>query len=431
MDLLNRLSQEFLRFAVEFIKLLPIMVFLFGFKLHSPKRCAIFGTYALAIMVVSIICGVEEYVPMYSYICTVLVMFIIRGSNCILYTLIAYFGICILDMLTATIWLFFNDNTYGQLTDEATYSFIINAINIITVVTICAASRTLALKRSYPLSQKISRIYLLMILLGEMSLLAFLTVFQLDKNAIEGSDKIMAIVLSVGSTIFLLTAIAMLSNYFSKNHYKNISQINERLVDSQSRYYAMLLHKEEETRKFRHDISNHLNCMRMLFENKKYNELNDYFGKIGAALLELHPQLQIGNDMIGAILKDISDKYAMVSLEIIGKMPPTLRLDNTDICTIFYNLFDNAFAAAENSDMKTVEISIKQLGENLFFVIKNTVPYKIEIVDNILQTDKQDKELHGFGTGNAVMCAEKNGGTLTYKCSDTHFEAELIIPNII
>lgn len=431
MDLLNRLSQEFLRFAVEFIKLLPIMVFLFGFKFHSPKRCAIFGTCALAIMIVSIICGVEEYVPMYSYICTVLVMLIIRGSNCILYTLIAYFGICILDMLTATIWLFFNDNTYGQLTDEATYSFIINAINIITVVTICAASRTLALKRSYPLSQKISRIYLLMILLGEMSLLAFLTVFQLDKNAIEGSDKIMAIVLSVGSTIFLLTAIAMLSNYFSKNHYKNISQINERLVESQSRYYAMLLHKDEETRKFRHDISNHLNCMRMLFENKKYNELNDYFDKIGAALLELHPQLQLGNDMIGAILKDISDKYAMVSLEIIGKMPPTLRLDNTDICTIFYNLFDNAFAAAENSDKKTVEISIKQLGENLFFVIKNTVPYKIEIVDNILQTDKRDKELHGFGTGNAVMCAEKNGGTLTYKCSDTYFEAELIIPNII
>lgn len=431
MDLLNRLFQELIKFAVELIKLLPIMIFLFGFRFQSSKRCAIFGTCALAVMVVSIICGVEEYVPMYSYICTILVMFIIRGSNCILYTLVAYFGICILDMLTATIWLFFNDNTYGQLTNETMHSVIINAINIITVFAVCVAARVLALKRSYSLPQKISRIYLLLILLGEMSLLAFLTVFQLDENAVDGSDKIMAIVLGVGSTIFLLTAIVMLSNYFSKNHYKNISEINENLIESQSKYYAMLLHKEEETSKFRHDISNHLNCMRLLFENKKYNELSDYFDKIGAALLELHPQLQLGNDMISSILKDISDKYPVVSLEIIGKMPPTLRMNNTDICTIFYNLFDNAFAAAENSEKKTVEISIKLLGGNLFFAIKNTISCKVNIINNILQTEKQNKELHGFGSGNAVICAEKNGGTLTYKCSDTHFEAELIIPNII
>ena len=148
-------------------------------------------------------------------------------------------------------------------------------------------------------------------------------------------------------------------------------------------------------------------------------------------MLELHPQLQFGNDMIGAILKDISDKYPAVSLDIIGKIPAALRLDNTDICTIFYNLFDNAFAAADNSEKKAVEISIKLLGENLFFAIKNTISCKVNIIDNILQTNKQDKDMHGFGSGNAVICAERNGGTLTYKCSDTHFEAELIIPNII
>lgn len=430
MDVLNRLLQEFFRFAVEFIKLLPIMIFLFEFQLQSPKRIAVFGACAISLLAVSALCGVEEYVPIYSYVCTILAMLVVRGKNRILYTLVSYFGICILDMLTATIWLFFNDNSYGQLTEEVTNSFIINAINIMTVLAICAAAKMLSLKRRNPLPQKISRIYLLLILLGEMSLLAFLTVFQLDESAIEGSDKIMAIVLSMGSTIFLLTAIAMLANNLSKNHYKNISEINEKLIESQAQYYTMLLHKEEETRKFRHDISNHLNCMRLLFENKKYNELNDYFEKIGVTLLELHPQLQLGNDMISAILKDISDKFPAVSLDIIGKMPTTLRLDNTDICTIFYNLFDNAFAAAESSEEKSVEISIRLLGENLFFVIKNTVLCKIEIVDNILQTEKQDKERHGFGSGNAVMCAEKNGGTLTYKCSDTYFEAELILPNI-
>ena len=51
-------------------------------------------------------------------------------------------------------------------------------------------------------------------------------------------------------------------------------------------------------------------------------------------------------------------------------------------------------------------------------------------MDNILTTEKHDKRHHGFGSGNAVRCAEKNGGELIYKCSDTHFVAELILPNI-
>lgn len=79
---------------------------------------------------------------------------------------------------------------------------------------------------------------------------------------------------------------------------------------------------------------------------------------------------------------------------------------------------------------KSVGISVRLLGENLFFTIKNTIPFKIEIVDNILTTEKQDVRHHGFGSVNAVKCAKKNGGELIFKCSDIHFEAELILPNI-
>ncbi len=260
--------------------------------------------------------------------------------------------------------------------------------------------------------------------------MAFLTIFQLNDRIIEGADKVMAVALGMGSAVFILTAFVMVTNTFSKNYYKGISEINQKLIKSQEQYYMMLLQKEEETRKFRHDINNHLNCMRLLFEEKDYDELESYFDKIGTAVLELRPELQIGNDLISAILKDVSDKYPEVTVEIIGKMPSSLRLDSTDICTIFYNLFDNAFAAAQSSEKKSVEISVKLLSENLFFTITNTVSHKVEITNNILKTEKLDKKRHGFGSGNAMLCAEKNGGTLTYKCSDTHFVAELILPSI-
>lgn len=422
-----------LEFVIEFVKQLPIMILIFGFKLQSPKRIAVFGAGAVVLLALTAALEIKfeliQDIPIDMYISILLTMLIIRGNNRIIYTLISNLGICILDVLAATVWLLFNDGSYIQLADNSKNSMIVNSINIATILIICLISKAFLSRQNHISPQNAKRSYLILIMLGEISLLMFITAFQFDAPN-DNIKKIMAVSLSVGSVVFLLTAIILLANNISRNHFKKISEINEKLVKSQEQYYTMLLQKEEETKKFRHDINNHLNCMRLLFEDKKYDELEEYFNKIGASILDLRPELQIGNDLISAILKDAADKYTDVSVEISGRMPSAIRLDNTDICTIFYNLFNNAFAAAESSEKKNVDISVKLLGENLFFTVKNSVSHKVDIVDNTLKTEKQDKNRHGFGSGNAVRCAEKNGGELTYKCSDTYFEAELILPNV-
>lgn len=430
MDFLKNFSEAALGFVVELLKLLPIMIFVFGFKLQPVKRIVIFGLCAVILLILWANSEVKQYFQIYTYICPLLTMFIIRGNNRIIYTLISYLGICILDMLIATVWLFFNEQTYDQAADSMGSRIIINSINIVTIFVICIIGRTLLSHQQYISLQKGRKSYLILILLGELTLSLFVTFFQTFDNSNDKKEKLMAVCLSVGSLIFLLTAFISLINHISKEHFKNFSEINEKLIQSQEGYYTMLLKKEEETKKFRHDINNHLNCMRILFNEHKYNELEAYFDRLGASIQNLRSELQIGNSLINAILQDEADKHTDVSVDIVGRMPPLLRLDNIDICTIFYNLFDNAFTAAECSKKKFVEISVKLLGKNLFFTIKNTISHKIEIVDNILTTEKYDKRHHGFGSGNAVRCAEKNGGELIYKCSDTHFVAELILPNI-
>ena len=430
MDFLKNFSEVALGFVVELLKLLPIMIFVFGFKLQSVKRIIIFELCAVILLILWTSLEMNQYFQIYPYICPLLTMFIIRGNNRITYTLISSLGICILDMLIATIWLFFNGQTYNQAADSADSRIIINSINIVTIFVICIIGRTLLSQQQYISLQKGRKSYLILILLGEITLSLFVTFFQTFDNSNDKKEKLMAVCLSVGSVIFLLTAFISLINHISKEHFKNFSEINEKLIQSQERYYTMLLKKEEETKQFRHDINNHLNCMRILFNEKRYNELEKYFDNIGVSVKNLRSELQIGNDLVSAILKDEADKHNDVSVDIVGRIPPTLRIDDMDICTIFYNLFDNAFTAAECSEKKSVEISVKLLGKNLFFTIKNTISHKIEIVDNILTTEKHDKRHHGFGSGNAVRCAEKNGGELIYKCSDTHFVAELILPNI-
>lgn len=430
MVFLKKFSEVGLGFIVETVKLILIMVFIFGFKLQSAKRIVIFGAIAVIFLIISAIFEIKQYAPIYTYISILMTLFIVRGSKRIIFTVVSGVGINILDMLIATVWLFFNEQTYDQLADDMTKHIVINAINIATIFVICAIVKAFLSKHKHIKPQNASRSYLILFLLGETALSIFVTIFQINGNSSDKTEKVMAVCLSVGSIVFLLTAFILIINNISKNHFKNFSEVNEKLIQSQERYYTMLLQKEEETRKFRHDINNHLNCMRILFNEKRYNELEKYFDNMGSSVQNLRSELQIGNDLISAILKDVSDKHSDVTVDIIGRMPPTLRLDNMDICTIFYNLFDNAFIAAESSEKKSVRISVRLLGENLFFLIKNTIPHKIEIVDNILITEKDDTRHHGFGSGNAANCVERNGGELIYKCSDTHFEAELILPNI-
>lgn len=430
MEFFERFYEVALGFVIEFLKLMPIMIFIFGFKLQPARRIVIFGLSAVALLILSVMFGIEQYVPIYSYISMLLTFFIVRGNNRILYTLISFFSVSILDMLIATVWLAFSDRSYVQLSDDITKSIIINSINIVTIVVICIAARIFFSKNKHLNPQNISRTYLILLLIGELSLSVFISMFQYKGNSNDTGAKVMAICFSIGSVIFLLTAFILLINHISKKYFKENSEINEKLIKSQERYYLMLLQKEEETRKFRHDINNHLNCLKILFNKKNYSELGKYLEDMRTSVQNLRSEFQIGNDFIGAILKDVSDKHSDVSVNIVGRMPPRLHLDNMDICTIFYNLFDNAFAASDNSEKKFVEISIKLLNENLFFSIKNSISHKIEIVNNILTTEKNDISHHGFGSGNAVKCAEKNGGELIFKCTDTYFEAELVLPNI-
>ncbi|MCM1061654.1 MAG: GHKL domain-containing protein [Eubacterium sp.] len=430
MGFLEHLSEITLGFVVELAKLLPIMIFVFGFKFQPTKRLIIFGLGAIVLLILSTALGIDQYLPINTYIGMLLTLFIVQGNNRIIYTLIAGFGISILDMFVATVWLAFNNQSYVQLADDTSKHIIVNSVNIATIFVTCVAAKLFFIKQKHIMPQNARRSYLILFMLGEISLFTFVTAFQLKDSSSDELEKMMAICLAVGSIVFLLTSIVLIMNHVSKTHFESISQINEKLIRSQEQYYTMLLQKEEETRKFRHDINNHLNCMRILFNEKKYDELDNYFEQMGVSVQNLHSELQIGNDLISAILKDVSDKHSSVSVNIVGKMPPTLRLDNMDICTIFYNLFDNAFTAAEDSNIKSVEISVKLLGENMFFTIKNTISHKIEIVNNILTTEKHNTRYHGFGSGNAVKCAERNGGELIYKCSDAYFEAELILPNI-
>ena len=424
--MLKTMAYALFEFFIEFIKLFPIMYIVLQFKIKPIKQMLIYFSAAVILTCALNLSPINEIIPVGSFICLIITILTLTGKGKIIYTFVTYFGISMLDMLSASVLLLFVNYDIDMLAENKSATLMSNSISIIIIAVITVVSILYKKYERYSSGQRVSIFYLLLILLGEISISIFITVFQIT----ESDDKVLAVTLCVGSIIFLLLCVVMMINYMSKNHYKNISEINEKLLKSQENYYTMLLQKDKDTIKFRHDVSEHINCMYTLFNHGKNEELGEYFDKIGASLSELRPKIQTGNDMLSAILNDSVNKYKSVKYEIEGKMPNETALSNMDICTIFSNLFDNAFSAAAKSDEKLVTVSFRFIGENFFCKVMNTVDHKVNVINNTLVTEKNDKLNHGHGTYNARMCTEKNNGEITYSCDEKFFYAELVFPKI-
>lgn len=424
--IIKNMIMGLLFYTVEFAKLFPLMYLVLDFRLKPVRKTiGYISAFAAAAMLISIFAG-ENTGLFCSLLCIVNVIMIFSDKHRILYTIVVYIGVCMFDMLATSFILLFLEQDYEQLHENMPLNLLVNSICIAVVLILVLISR-MTKRRLYNVSgRKISFVYLSLILVGELSVLMLITAFQM----LNSESRIFTVVLNLSSIAFIILAAALLFNYTSKMHYKRTTEINNKLLVSQENYYNMLLKKDNETMKFRHDINNHLNCMHRMFRSGKYDELGDYFEKLCGSLTELRPVVQTGNDMISAILNEAVDKHPDVSFRVEGRMVQDIKLSSVDLCTIFSNLFDNAFTAACESEEKTVEISFKFVSSNLFCEIKNSVNHKVEIVNNMLQTDKADKENHGFGTANARECAERNEGTLTFRCTDDMFVAELMLPSV-
>ena len=421
--MIKNIAFDLLKFLVEFIKLFPVMYIIMEFELQDKKKIILYSIGAILLCIAASIFRINEIMPATAYICFIYTILILKGKRKTIYGIAVYIGISIMDMLVSSIYLIFDeDNNFENVISDKFSNIISNSVSILIIGAIIAIF--LAFKKIRNNKYRINIFYLFLIIAGEVSIGGFITAFQF----VKGYSKAFAVMLCIGGIVFLILSVVMMINYISKNHYKEIAEINEKLSESKENYYTMLLQKDKDTIKFRHDISNHLNCMYILFDKGKYDELREYFDKIGAELKSLRPKIQTGNDLVSAILNDIADKYSSVMYEVEGRLSNEINVCSMDLCTIFYNLFENAFYAADKSDEKLVKISFKHIGCNIFCRIENSTFHNVSILNNRLITEKEDKENHGFGTRNATECIERNGGTVKFSCENNLFLAEIVFP---
>lgn len=175
------------------------------------------------------------------------------------------------------------------------------------------------------------------------SMMTCLTALNYTKTLLKDTNfkmfcNILDIVICCG--IFLLIVFVV----YIKNTHERMERLlkTEQLMkESQVNYYKQLLKKESETRKYRHDMVNHLVYLQEVLKNDQAENARKYVEDILGGFKRIQNTYYVtGNEMVDTIMNYFLGMLPeSVDIEIHGKYPVELAMEDIDICTIFANVF--------------------------------------------------------------------------------------------
>lgn len=225
---------------------------------------------------------------------------------------------------------------------------------------------------------------------------------------------------------------------YIKNTHERMEQLLETeriLKESQVNYYKQSLKKETETRKYRHDMVNHLVYVQETLSRNRIEDAQKYLANILGGFKKIQRlYYMIGNEMVDTIMNYFLNMLPeSVKIDINGRCPVILDMEDTDICTIFSNIFQNAVEEIIENDMQYAQIIVEaHKGQQYVeYKIKNSVLLnKSEQNDKngLPKSHKLDKRNHGIGMMNVKSTVERNHGKFEWNQKDGYFCVDIILP---
>lgn len=241
--------------------------------------------------------------------------------------------------------------------------------------------------------------------------------------------------IAVYISIFLLIAFII----YIKNTHERMEQLlktEQLLKEAQVNYYKQILKKESDTRKYRHDMVSHLIYIRDLLEQNRKKDALNYLANILGGFKKIQSTYYVtGSEMVDTIMNYYFGMLPKdVTIEIHGKCPVELALEDTEVCTIFSNVFQNAVEEVLEHKIKDAHIlmGITKGRQYVMYDVRNSMHGTIDetAVDKngLPKTHKPDGRNHGIGLVNVRDSVERNHGKFEWYQADGYFGVKIILP---
>lgn len=199
----------------------------------------------------------------------------------------------------------------------------------------------------------------------------------------------------------------------------------------QQSYYKELEQNQQNIRRLRHDMKNHLNIIGTFLKNNEIDNAMQYFKDLNQEFAS-NLQVYCPNGIVNATLNNkkqlASDSNIQCDFQIdLAKSPP---IEDVDLCSILGNTLDNAIEALQKVPKisnRTLSLKVRYTGVFFSYEIKNTKANEIIIDNGKFITDKTDKKAHGIGLRNVRNIVKKYDGEIDISYTKDTFTVTIMI----
>lgn len=415
-------------FAVlDIIKCLIIVYGVFGFEIRKEKKafwCVLVAV--LGVIGYVYLSGVGIAVNFITQFLVILNLFIINLRTNFKVVILEFVLVNTLDML---IWLLVvgitplgQNYTYNEMYIMIICHIVAIIIWFVIAYLIKENRKIIALK-----IEKVHIIKFLLIVIGIFSLSLLISGIQGQYwNEMTDTMQRGTMILGVIVFIFLFTLLGVLFYVSdSKEKLQYINELNEQCIKYQKDYYMEIIKFDEEMRAFRHDVNKHYEVLSMLIYEKEWNRAKEYIRQLSDKK-DIGRVFKTGNTIadyiINGKIKEIKNQ-GNVGINVIGRFPQKMQIEDTDLCIVLGNALDNAEEALEKvRGEKKLNIEIGSYKQSVFIEIANS---SMNVNVENIKTTKKDRVNHGYGLQNIKYVVEKYNGKVTTEYENGCFSLKI------
>ncbi len=222
---------------------------------------------------------------------------------------------------------------------------------------------------------------------------------------------------------------AVILLFMQRNVLQEKKQITEKYLNEQISHYEYLEKRETETKKFRHDLRNHMQVISDLAHNGEYEKIEHYLDVMNMKIENFGNLVTVQHGIVDSI---INKYYSLalqsgISMNIKGIFPKECSIEPYDLCTIFSNVLSNALEATIEADEKVINLECRYNDKNIIIVVSNTYKDVGQFDGEKIKTRKDDIDYHGYGLTNIRESIQKHSGVLDIETKNGVFTISLML----
>lgn len=195
-------------------------------------------------------------------------------------------------------------------------------------------------------------------------------------------------------------------------------------------YYQLATQHAEETRQYRHDLSNQLQCLSALLQTD-VPQAQLFLEQLEESVLLTTPIFSSGNAIVDTILTIKYHKASTldIPMEIYADQVGSAVISDMDMCNLLCNVIDNAMDASLLLPKEQRNICLKLISKGEYIVLKceNSFNGKVKKRWGEMLSSKRNFVSKGYGLKILQEIAEKYHGSMLTSYEGTEFQVTVLL----